>query len=493
MGLDNKVVWSEGMFLRTQHFQQQDRYAEQLVRTASEGMVPFPWGFDHLKINRAMLVDGAFHIEEASGVFADGTPFRIPEDATVEPLKIESVKGREIVYLAMPEKLSGQPEIGSDVSVGSEGGLDDGADGLFEDGDGSGGMSLKRGVAATRYGQQTQKIRDTIDGFTDQETEIIVGKPRLTLALGDRLAAGYSRIAIARIEDVRSTGEIVLEETFIPTCRVSAVSNRIAYYMTALSGALKSRSTELSAILGDRDSARIANIGDLLFFQVCNRYRRIVSHYTSELSVHPYTLFCLMLEMSGELATFAVPRQVPADPPPYRHPELVLSLEPLFQELYRLLSQRGAAQAVRLEVRQVGTTSFYYSPVPDKDLVRNSTFVLGVRHRGSLDQLRRRLPSLATIGASNDIRRLVGHFHGIHVENIDPPAEVRPDPNTAYFRLMRDGPRLGRDEQARMSEQWQKVETSDTAFAFHIAGVGDTLFEIELEFFAIRVPQRDDR
>ena len=28
----SKVVWSEGMFLRPQHFQQQDRYLEALVR-----------------------------------------------------------------------------------------------------------------------------------------------------------------------------------------------------------------------------------------------------------------------------------------------------------------------------------------------------------------------------------------------------------------------------------------------------------------------------
>ena len=29
----NRVVWQEGMFLRSQHFQQQDRHLEHLVRT----------------------------------------------------------------------------------------------------------------------------------------------------------------------------------------------------------------------------------------------------------------------------------------------------------------------------------------------------------------------------------------------------------------------------------------------------------------------------
>ena len=44
MGEAGKVVWSEGLFLRTQHFQQQDRFTEGLVRGALQGSParPFP-------------------------------------------------------------------------------------------------------------------------------------------------------------------------------------------------------------------------------------------------------------------------------------------------------------------------------------------------------------------------------------------------------------------------------------------------------------------
>ena len=40
MSWDNKVVWSEGMFLRPQHFQQQDRYVEKLVRSRVAELAP---------------------------------------------------------------------------------------------------------------------------------------------------------------------------------------------------------------------------------------------------------------------------------------------------------------------------------------------------------------------------------------------------------------------------------------------------------------------
>ena len=39
----NRVVWQEGMFLRAQHFQQQDRWLEMLVRgRAPRRCAPIP-------------------------------------------------------------------------------------------------------------------------------------------------------------------------------------------------------------------------------------------------------------------------------------------------------------------------------------------------------------------------------------------------------------------------------------------------------------------
>ncbi len=42
MGWENKVVWTEGLFLQPQHLQQQDRYFERLVRTSTGGLRPSP-------------------------------------------------------------------------------------------------------------------------------------------------------------------------------------------------------------------------------------------------------------------------------------------------------------------------------------------------------------------------------------------------------------------------------------------------------------------
>ena len=64
MSGDNKIVWYEGMFLRTQHFQQQDRYVDRLLRGRTENLRPHPWGVSSLAIDRSLLTTGRFSVAE---------------------------------------------------------------------------------------------------------------------------------------------------------------------------------------------------------------------------------------------------------------------------------------------------------------------------------------------------------------------------------------------------------------------------------------------
>src|SRR5258706_285709 len=53
----NRVVWQEGMFLRAQHFQQQDRWLEALVRTRTAPLRPHPWGIVEVAADRRASLD----------------------------------------------------------------------------------------------------------------------------------------------------------------------------------------------------------------------------------------------------------------------------------------------------------------------------------------------------------------------------------------------------------------------------------------------------
>ena len=50
-GQRDRVVWSEGMFLRPQHFQQLERYFERYVHLRCAPLQCYSWGFASLRID----------------------------------------------------------------------------------------------------------------------------------------------------------------------------------------------------------------------------------------------------------------------------------------------------------------------------------------------------------------------------------------------------------------------------------------------------------
>ena len=68
MSINNRVVWSEGMFLRPQHFQQQDRYLEYRIDGRCRGLRSHDWGFSALNIEQGHLAIGKISLTQARGI-----------------------------------------------------------------------------------------------------------------------------------------------------------------------------------------------------------------------------------------------------------------------------------------------------------------------------------------------------------------------------------------------------------------------------------------
>src|SRR5262245_28297431 len=108
----NRVVWSEGLFLQPQHFQQQDRYFERYVEGRCQALVANSWGFAEIELERDLMSIGKFGLRRVEGVFPDGTPFRMPDDDPLPPpIDISAEVRDQIVYLALPLRRSGDIEV----------------------------------------------------------------------------------------------------------------------------------------------------------------------------------------------------------------------------------------------------------------------------------------------------------------------------------------------------------------------------------------------
>ena len=77
MSHEKKVIWAEGMFLRTQHFQQQEYFWESCSFRSVSSLNGFYWGFTHLEIDDIALQMGQLLIQRAEGILPDGTVFQI--------------------------------------------------------------------------------------------------------------------------------------------------------------------------------------------------------------------------------------------------------------------------------------------------------------------------------------------------------------------------------------------------------------------------------
>ena len=102
-----RVAWSEGMLLRPQHFQQQDRFLYHAARLRHFHLEPYGYGVSELELDEQQLGLGQLGVVSVSGVFPDGMPFSLNDNDGLI-LEVPADARDEVVYLALPsERQSG--------------------------------------------------------------------------------------------------------------------------------------------------------------------------------------------------------------------------------------------------------------------------------------------------------------------------------------------------------------------------------------------------
>ena len=79
----HRILWGEGVFLRPQHFQQQERFFEARIARCLAGQHAHPWGVEAVELDREALAGGLLNLARLDLVFSDGSCFEAPAQ---EPL-----------------------------------------------------------------------------------------------------------------------------------------------------------------------------------------------------------------------------------------------------------------------------------------------------------------------------------------------------------------------------------------------------------------------
>ncbi|BAO90453.1 type VI secretion system baseplate subunit TssK [Caballeronia cordobensis] len=440
---NNKVIWSEGMFLQPQHLQQHDRHVEALLEGRAGALRPYAWGFTTLEIDEALLKLGKLALRSAAGVLPDGTPLSLPADDDLpEPLEIPENAANVTVMLALPVRRPGSPESGGDEH----------ADNL------------------ARYRAGDVEVHDSNDADA-LATLLQVGKLRLRLALSPDVAHAHACAGVAHVIERKSDGRVVLDDEYCAPCLDYRVAGKLARFATELAGLLQQRGEALAGRLAQPDGAGMAEIADFLLLQIVNRAQPLVAHFNALSGLHPEALYRVCIGLAGELATFSQAGRRPPEFPAYRHERLKESFEPVIAALRLALSRVADPQVVSiaLEERRYGLR---VALVNDRALFTGATFVLAARAQVPTDTLLSGFGSQVKIGSIEKIRDLVNlQLPGIALRALAvAPRQLPFHAGYSYFEL---------DDK---NEAWATLASS-AGMALHVAGEFPGL---AMELWAIR-------
>lgn len=443
MSLFNKVIWSEGMFLRPQHFQQQDRYIESLLRQNASALRPFGWGLKEIKVDQDLLKTGKFALTSCSGVMPDGTQFELPDEADAPlVLELDETIENAVIYLALP--------------VHHARGLDI---------DFNGG-----GDPTRRFRVQELDAADS-SGVSDQPAELQVGRLQLRLMLESEERSGYHCVALARVIQVGADKNVVFDEDFIVPALDCRAAPKLSGFLGELVGLLHQRGDSIAGRVTESGRGGAAEIADFLLLLAVNRYEPLIAHLTRVPDLHPEALYRLLVQMAGEFATFATKEKRTPAFPEYRHDDLKSTYLPVLASLRQSLSMvfERSAVSIPLEERKFGIR---VGTVSDRKLLTESMFVLAVNADVPADGLRRTFPAQIKIGPVEKIRDLVNRaLPGISIEALPvAPRQIPFHAGVTYFSLDTRSP------------FWKELDRSG-GLAVHVAGKYPGL---EMALWAIR-------
>jgi type VI secretion system protein ImpJ len=444
MSWENKVVWTEGLFLQPQHLQQHDRYFERLVRVSTAALRPFSWGLTQLDLNADLLTLGKFAMRSAAGVLPDGTPFSMPDDVDhPQPLDIAETARNNIVYLLLPTRQPGGTET----------------------------APADQQETVARFAVAEHEAIDSNAGYQGSAT-VPIGKLRLRYATEGEGRDGHAAIGLARIAEVRADRSIILDEGYIPPLLLTTASATLSGFVTQLQGLLHHRAEALAGRVSESATRGAAEIADYLMLQLCNRYEPLFTHLAGTLGqLHPETFYQTAVALAGELATFTETRKRPAAFPTYRHDDLQATFRPVMAALRQSLSAvlEQNAVPIPLQERKFGIR---VGPIADRTLVASATWVLAVKAQMPAEALRRGFPNMVKIGPVEQIRELINvALPGVAVRALPvAPRQLPYYAGTTYFELDRSSP------------YWAALARSG-GIAIHVAGEVPGL---EMECWAIR-------
>jgi type VI secretion system protein ImpJ len=444
-----KVLWSEGLFLTPHHFQQWDRYHEDVLNFRMRALTAFSWGAEELGFNDEAIENGVFEVVRCRAILPDGLPVDAPNVDALPPTRnfaefFPPTAEKMDVHLAVPLARPGM----SSVDTGNG-----------------------NAASSARYRPVQSVFTDENTG--ENERQVTVAAKNVRLLFGDEPLDNQSCLKIA---EVRRTfeGKMVLDENYIPPAiHISAakpmtdIVRRLLEILSAKSTSLSEQRRQKGAGVADFTTSDVANFWLL---HTVNASIPAMMHFHHVQRIHPEQLYLAMARLAGELMTF-VTEGHPSELPRYIHTDLTTTFSELDRKLRMLLETVIPTRCVPIPLERT-KESIYIGRILDEKLPSSAEFYLGVYAKLSEAQILERVPRKSKIASIDTINHLLNQaLPGIVLRPVAvPPGPLPVRTGFKYFRLEKIG------------TYWDTISSSRTICIYFPAEFP----ELRLELYAIK-------
>lgn len=415
----SKVVWSEGMYLGSHHFQAQNRYFEDLIQFTFASLCFEPYGFLGCELDADALHNGTVSLIHARGVFPDGLVFHMPES---DPLPA----ARSIADLFPPTRQF----LGIELAIPAYR-----ADGL------NCAVSGNGSEAGARYKAQSCSLPDENTGRDEKTLQL--GRKNIRIHLDTEDLQGMVTLPLARVMRDGS-GRFVYDPEFIPPCLDILASEKLMTMTRHLIEDLEERSAALSRTgqKGAKFTAGLSarDVASFWYLHTINSTLAPLRHLYSVKRGHPEQLFVELSRFAGALCTFKAdshPRTIPL----YDHRNLEKCFHELREHIRIHLGTIFPENCVSVPLKPAAKY-LYEGEIKDQRCLDRARWIFSIHAEMGEVELISRTPQLVKICSSQFITELVKRaLPGLALTHLEtPPAALSPKVANQYFAINRSGP-----------------------------------------------------
>jgi type VI secretion system protein ImpJ len=445
----SKVLWGEGLFLRPQHFQQQDAFHEKRLSEASRNLHPYAWGNKSIKIDEDALANGVFRLSALSVVFEDGEMYNAPsEDPLPNPVNIQALERNsgEITFYACIAPLRSN----ASNFQSSEGAVDGGV----------------------RYVQKTAPSPDNFTNAADFDLSTL--RRYVSILPDDAPRDHLVSLPICRVKR-SSKSSFIVDQTFVaPSLSIASAP----FLMALLQRQLDALQAKVNALYGyHREPSkhviefRSGDIASFWLLHTASTAYAGLMHFAQHPALHPERLFQRLAELAGGLMTFSKSSSL-ADIPAYKHEDPTRCFHEIQKILDGLLETVISTKYFSIALEQV-KPSFFRGRLESETITPQTGLFLSVKAAMPPMEIIEVVPQRFKVGAPDDVDKLVlsamSGVRLIHAAQI--PAAIPVKPGHYYFTLDAKG------------ALYERMLQAQNLTIYAPAGIAD----LEMELFAVNL------